>query len=118
MQRFGILKKPLLLWYMQPIRQLLNCRVILHNKTVESRRDGFFFANLQEDTNEEADDDEPAVNLFANGAGENNAGMDENVAVSLAMRVAGLSESMRDADLHAKLQCDIIEHNWGLRNNV
>jgi hypothetical protein len=84
--------------------------------TVESRRDGYVFSNLQEDTDDEIDDGEPTVNLFAYGA-EGDEGLDDdvNVAAALALRVAALSQSMKDEDLHSKLQSDIMEHNWTLR---
>jgi hypothetical protein len=58
------------------------------------------------------DDGEPAINLFSYGAAGDNEGMDDaGVAISLALRVAGLSENTKDADLHSKLQRDIMEHN-------
>ena len=58
------------------------------------------------------DDGEPAINLFSYGAAGDNEGMDDaGVAISLALRVAGLSENTKDADLHSKSQRDIMEHN-------
>jgi hypothetical protein len=113
-QRFGILKKPLLLWYLKDIRELLNCCVILHNMIVEVRRPNNTFTTRQLNINDGVVDEEPAVNLFGYGDGENED--DDNLAGALAMRVAGMSENMKDAHLHSKLQTDIMEHNWILRH--
>ena len=43
-----ILARPIRLWYVHDINVIMQCYVILHNMTIESRRDSFLFNDLRE----------------------------------------------------------------------
>ena len=57
-QSKGILKRPLRNWYLRDIVNILNTCVILHNMTIESRKDAFVFHNLNEGDNGNGENDE------------------------------------------------------------
>ena len=57
--KFGILERQFKGWYVEDLRILINCCIIMHNMMTEVRRDKFSFLDLldEEDINVDGEDD-------------------------------------------------------------
>ena len=106
MKKFHIIARPLQNWYLQDVKDILSVCIIIHNMTVEIRREEFVFCDLRvredDEDDEDLHDDVPPVSLF-------NA-LDGGISDDRATVVAHLSEKVEDAEMHQKLQDDLKYH--------
>ena len=104
--KYQILANPIRLWYMNDINAIMQCCVILHNMTIEMRRDSFIFNDLQDVEDEDINVDEHAVvsTLF-----EFEEVIDGEI-VDLTDRVANMATNIEDAQRHTLLANDLAEH--------
>ena len=99
-QRFHILQRPLRLWYLEDIRDLVDCCVILHNMIVECR-----FA-LQE---EDIEDTNTGFPLFGCQQITMHEAMLDGVDL-FAARLAAFDSRIQSSHEHFKLKHDLVEH--------
>jgi Plant transposon protein len=113
-QRYHILARPLRNFYWDDIVDLLDCCVILHNMAVEHRRSQFVIG-LHEyaPVDEFGADQVPDVTLF--GGQEQLLAAAPNLlqpAEIRSLRMAALSQNMKNAVEHHSLKADLVEHVW------
>lgn len=122
-KQFNILDRPLRSWYIEDIRMILKTCVILHNMTVEHRRNNFTLNDLRSvpdtlqdnnnnDMEEEQDIEDNHFTLFALAEENNNV-----QPPHLAMAVGHLAESLENGELHEGLQRDLTAHIYGVYKN-
>ena len=105
-KKFHIIARPLRNWYLRDIKNILSVCIILHNMTVESRRDNFVFRDLRGsegdgDSDEDDDNDVPPFSLFGGGGGDN----DDRASV-----IAKICKKVEDAEMHTSLPIDLTHH--------
>ena len=108
-QKYGILQRPFKGWDIKDIRMVVNCCIIIHNMTIENRRNNFRFTDLHEWDEDVVIDEEMDGDVESIFMEENNQ-VDIGIATLLARRVAHMSSSVEDQEKHVELQDDIIEH--------
>ena len=109
-KKFHIIARPLRNWYLQDIKDILSVCIIIHNMTVEIRRDEFVFRDLRvredDEDDEDLHDDVPPVSLF-------NA-LDGGISDDRATVVAHLTEKVEDAEMYQKLQDGLKYHLYNV----
>ena len=101
LQRFHILQRPLRGWYLEDIKNLLQCCAIIHNMVVEAR------FSLQYDEEEAR----AAVGHPLFGKAQLTADQVAQEGVDLfAARAAAFNNAMRSSALHFDLKADLVEH--------
>ena len=53
---FGVLERKLRGWYINDIKVVIDCCIVIHNMTAEARRDGYFLTDLMEVPVEEVEE--------------------------------------------------------------
>jgi hypothetical protein len=128
--RFHILERPIRMWYMKDIYNLLYSCVIMHNMIVKDRRSlhpdeavgpwleqaAAQFRNEHESVAEinnrqqQHDDDDNAWSLF--GCTANDTAGNAAVGEMLAARVATVSQNVENQEEHYRLKNDLMMHIW------
>ena len=103
---FGVLERKLRGWYVDEIRSIVNCCIIIHNMTTEARRGDYQLTDCINVEAAEAAEGAQVHSIFLDEG--NQAG--EVTAETLAARVAHLSLNMEDAAKHALLMADLTAH--------
>ena len=106
--KYEILARPIRLWYMDDINTIMQCCVILHNMTIETRRDSFIFNDLRDVEDEDVNVDEDVVVSTLFQFEEIVDG--EIVNLCLTDRVANMATNIEDAPKHVLLAKDLAEH--------
>ena len=94
--------------YLVDVRQIVECYVIIHNMTIEERKQIYSFNDLREcgvDVADNAEDVEP-VTLF----GLEEVGPDEEIGAVLAAKVAKTATTIEDGEQHYSLQHNLYKH--------
>ena len=115
MQKFGILKKPLLDWNLYDIRKIVETCIIIHNMTVKCRLHNLQFNDLIAETDGENgimdvddDDDESEPRTLFDWE-EGGDGVDEFCAV-LSEQVTLMTQLVEDAVMYQNLMNDLVYH--------
>jgi hypothetical protein len=103
--KYHILQRPLRGWYIEDIRTMVNCCIILHNMTIESRRNTFVFNDLISDQEEEPSDNVEDTIFIDEGAA-----IDLTYSELFALRTAYMSSSIEDQDKHVSLRDDLMQY--------
>ena len=110
-QRFGILQRPIRSWYMNDIRNILHTCIILHNMCVEARRHNFTFSLISLEAEQEQQQQQQQQQRLTLFSYEDDAEyLDATVQEALSMRVASMSTSMEEQQMHFDLKNDLTEH--------
>ena len=108
--KFKILERPLRGWFMDDIKTMVDCCIILHNMVIEFRRENFIHTDLREDFEQEAEmNDDGDESIFPENENELIEG-GINIAALFAARVSHLSNSIEEQDMHVNLQNDLLHH--------
>lgn len=112
--RFAILQHPARRWNAARLRRLWKAMIIMHNMIVEDQH--VHAADYDEDADEEDDDDDEGFENFVpvhvqSTAGEQQAPRNPNEPLSFDRYLLEITR-MRDADAHAAIQQDLINHLW------
>lgn len=121
-QRFGILRNPIRWWYVQEIRTLVYCCVIIHNMIVTDRRDEYNYADndgvariLLGGAHPGADDDQVAYTLFDFPQVPRDE-HGEMISTLLGTRIGHLDDRIQDGAAHIALQNDLKADLWSHRH--
>ena len=109
--KFGILERPLRGWYLEDLRSLIDCCIIIHNMVIKEQCTGFRFNDLNNDLNEE-DHDENSDNDEANvdtifPEDEVEMQLQEDMRQVLSDRVGYISVSIEQLTKHTVLLDDL-----------
>ena len=107
-KRFGILKRQLRGWYMEDIKTLIYCCVVLHNMTQEVRRDNYKFNDEIEWENDNEMETGEVESIFLDS--ENQVG--DDTAEALYAQIAHMCGSLEDSTKHCQLRADLMQHIW------
>lgn len=100
--RFHILDRPIRQWFLEDIKDLLNCCVILHNMIVEHRA-----GSLEEDIVDGAP--APSFPLFGRRQITQQEAVNDGIDI-WAARVSAMSTAMESSYEHGMLKKDLVEH--------
>ena len=110
-KKYHILENPLRGWYIQDIKELIDCCVILHNMTTENRLGNFHFSDSIEVGDIPADlfevDNDPETVFL-----DEEALVGEDVQAVLAARIAHMNEAIEDELKFTELYRDLQNHIW------
>ena len=107
-KRFGILKRQLRGWYMEDIKTLIYCCVVLHNMTQEVRRDNYKFNDEMVWENDNEMETGEVESIFLDS--ENQVG--DDTAEASHARIAHMCGSLEDSTKHCELRNDLMQHIW------
>jgi len=108
-KKFGILKQPFRNWYLDDITQIVECCVIIHNMTIDERRQNYTFNDVREN-GEDVAEDAPDLGVHESLFGLPEVGIDEETGAVQAARVANMMSTIEDTARHYTLQHDLYEH--------
>ena len=108
-KNFGALKDKLCGWYVEDLKQMFYCCVILHNMTIEVRREEYIFSDEVEWSDDAPGSEDNAVQSIFLEEGNQ---VDEASEEVLAQRVAHMCTSVEDATKHVELREDLMGHIW------
>ena len=105
-KKIGILKQPFRNWYLDDIRQIVECCAIIHNMNIEERRQNYTFNDVR-GNGEDAAEDAPYLGVHVTLFGLDEVGSDEEIGAVLAARVANMVSIIEDTTRHYTLQHDL-----------
>ena len=103
---FGVLERKLRGWYINDIKVMVDCCIIIHNMMMEARRDGYCLADLMDVTVEEVKEGAQQDSLFVEEGNQ----VVELVGQMLVERIGHMSVLMEDVDRHKKLMVYLMVH--------
>ena len=106
--KFGILERPLRGWYIEDIKTLVDCCVIIHNMTIEYRRKFFVFTDLRDIFEEAVDIECEYDTIFPENTNE--IAEDLDLARLFVARAAHMSSAIKEQQKHIQLQTDLLNH--------
>jgi len=120
-KRWRILQNPIRKWYLDNIKDILDCCIIFHNMVVEHYRDSYTINDWAK--NQLANEDLTDANLARLSIfGTDNLGNIDQAPLAAtpqaqALRGARMIENFDDAMAHASLKADLVEHLWKRKND-
>ena len=111
-QKFKLLKQPQMMWRKEDVSNAINCGIILHNMTVEVRRENFVSQGRLDELPAPVEEpaEIPTVSLFHQVSQTGDLVNQGEAAVALASRVAQFDADLKNEVAHHALVYDLKEH--------
>jgi len=121
-KKWKILQQPLRCWYLDDIKDILDCCIIFHNMVVEHKRSNYTINDWvrnelanHNNNNNDNDDNLAHLSLFGNND-VNQPNVNLLGPMQASLRGEMVASVYDDVYKHASLKADLVDHIWNLKH--